>query len=401
MPKPVTVEIIIPESDVNLDNVTAAGGKLFAAYLRDAHSEIVEFDRTGKRIRDVTLPGLGSVSGFEGHRDDRVTYYTYTSFTRPATVYRYDIGSGVSAVLYEPRVGFDPDAYTTEQIFFKSRDGTRVPMFVSYRKGFRPDGKAPTILTGYGGFDIALRPAFSAASLEWMAMGGLYVVANLRGGSEYGEDWHRAGMLANKQNVFDDFIAAAEWLIANKYTSTPRLAIYGGSNGGLLMGAVVNQRPDLFGAVLADVGVMDMLRFQKFTVGAAWIPDYGSSEASAEQFKTLYAYSPYHNLKAGVSYPPMLISTGDHDDRVFPAHSFKYAAELQHVQAGPAPVLLFVETKAGHGAGKPLEKAINETANKYAFLIANLHFTPHGLSEPAGKSPPAGKSSAAGKSAAK
>jgi prolyl oligopeptidase len=249
-------------------------------------------------------------------------------------------------------------------------------MFISYKRGLHRDGKAPAILTGYGGFDIALRPGFSATDLLWMEMGGIFVVANLRGGSEYGEAWHRAGMLANKQNVFDDFIAAAECLIANKYTSTPKLAIHGGSNGGLLMGAVVNQRPDLFGAVLADVGVMDMLRFQKFTVGAAWIPDYGSSEASAAQFKTLYAYSPYHNLKTGTVFPPTLITTGDHDDRVFPAHSFKYAAEMQRDQGGTAPILLFVETKAGHGGGKPLEKALNEAADKYAFLLENLHFDP-------------------------
>jgi prolyl oligopeptidase len=373
---PEKTQVIIPETNVALDNVSAVGGKLFASYLKDAHSQVVEFDRAGKRVREVALPGLGNAGGFDGHREDRVTYYTYTSFTQPATVYRYDIASGTSTVLYRPRVAFDPAHYTTEQIFYKSKDGTRVPMFISYKRGLQRSGIAPAILTGYGGFDIAVRPGFSAANLEWMEMGGVFAVANLRGGSEYGEAWHRAGMLANKQNVFDDFIAAAEWLIANKYTSTPKLAIHGGSNGGLLMGAVVNQRPDLFGAVLADVGVMDMLRFQKFTVGAAWIPDYGSSEASAEQFKTLFAYSPYHNLKPGTVYPPTMISTGDHDDRVFPAHSFKYAAEMQRDQAGSAPILLFVEGKAGHGGGKPLEKTINENADKYAFLVAHLHFTP-------------------------
>ena len=373
---PKNTEAVIPEAGSALDSVSAVGGRFFASYLKDAHSQVVEFDRTGKRVREVALPGLGSVSGFDGHHDDRVTYYTYTSFTQPTTIYRYDIASGASTVLHRPRVDFDPTHYATEQIFYKSKDGTRVPMFISYKRGLHRDGSEPAILTGYGGFDIAIRPGFSAVDLLWMEMGGVFAVANLRGGSEYGEAWHRAGMLANKQNVFDDFIAAAEWLIANNYTSTPKLAIHGGSNGGLLMGAVVNQRPDLFGAVLADVGVMDMLRFQKFTVGAAWIPDYGSSEASAAQFKTLYAYSPYHNLKPGWSFPPTLITTGDHDDRVFPAHSFKYAAEMQRDQGGTAPVLLFVETKAGHGGGKPLEKALNEAADKYAFLLENLHFNP-------------------------
>jgi prolyl oligopeptidase len=367
---------VIPETDVSLEDVGAVGGKLFASYLKDAHTEIVEFDRSGTRVREVTLPGIGTATGFDGHHDDAATYYTYTSFTQPATVYRYDIAKGTSAVIYRPRAPFEPAQYTTEQIFYTSKDGTRVPMFISYKRGLHRDGQTPTILSGYGGFDIAIRPGFSASTLLWMELGGVYAVANIRGGSEYGEAWHRAGMLENKQNVFDDFIAAAEWLIANKYTSTPHLAIHGGSNGGLLMGAVVNQRPDLFGAVLADVGVMDMLRFQKFTVGAAWIPDYGSSEASEAQFKTLYAYSPYHNLKAGTVYPPTLITTGDHDDRVFPAHSFKYAAQMQHDQGGSAPILLFVETKAGHGGGKPLEKALNEAADQYAFLLANLHFNP-------------------------
>jgi prolyl oligopeptidase len=374
--KPSEIRTIVPESDAALTGVGRAGGMFFAQYLRDAHSQVIEYDRTGKRLREIALPGIGNAGGFGGHRNDKVTYYTFGSFTTPAIVYRLDIASGASTVYYKPAVKFDSSAYTTEQIFFASKDGTRVPMFVSYRKGLSRDGSAPAILTGYGGFDIASRPGFSPVTAEWLEMGGVYVLANMRGGSEYGEAWHRAGMLANKQHVFDDFIAAAEWLVAHKYTSTAKLAIHGGSNGGLLMGAVENQRPDLFGAVLADVGVMDMLRFQKFTVGNAWIPEYGSSEASADQFKTLDAYSPYHNLKPGTKYPPTMIQTSDHDDRVFPAHSFKYAAEMQRDQAGSAPILLFVELKAGHGGGKPLQKVIDENADKYAFLSEALHFTP-------------------------
>ena len=374
--KPDQSKVVIPETNVALNSVSAVGGVLFAHYLKDAHTQIVQYDHSGKRVRDIALPGIGTANGFGGHRTDTVTYYSYSSFSAPGTTYRLDLATGKSTVYYKPAIKFDPSRYVTEQIFFGSKDGTRVPMFVTYRKGTPRDGSAPAILTGYGGFDIASRPGFSPVAAEWLEMGGVYVLANMRGGSEYGEAWHRAGMLANKQRVFDDFIAAAEWLVAHKYTSTPKLAIHGGSNGGLLMGAVENQRPDLFGAVLADVGVMDMLRFQKFTVGNAWIPEYGSSEASADQFKTLDAYSPYHNLKPGTKYPPTLIQTSDHDDRVFPAHSFKFAAEMQRDQGGTAPILLFVELKAGHGGGKPLQKIIDENADKYAFLSEALHFTP-------------------------
>jgi prolyl oligopeptidase len=373
---PAKAKVVIPETSIALLGVSAVGKTFFASYLKDARSQIVQFGRDGRRLGEVVLPGIGSAGGFGGHHDDKTTYYSFSSFAVPATSYRYDLATGKSTVYARPHVKFDPSLYVTEQIFFKNKDGTRVPMFVSYKRGTRHDGTTPALLTGYGGFDIATRPGFSPTNLLWMEMGGVFASANMRGGSEYGEAWHHAGMLANKQHVFDDFIAAAEWLVAHKYTSTPKLAIHGGSNGGLLMGAVENQRPDLFGAVLADVGVMDMLRYQKFTVGAAWIPEYGSSEASAAQFATLYAYSPLDNLKAGTKYPPTIISTADHDDRVFPAHSFKYAAEMQRDQAGPAPILLFVELKAGHGGGKPLKKIIDENAAKYAFLAASLHFTP-------------------------
>ncbi len=369
-------KVLIPEAKVALDDVGAVGRKFFAEYLKDAHTQVVEFDHDGKRVGEVALPGLGTAGGFFGHHGDRTTYYSYSSFTTPTTIYSFDLARGTSKLYFHPHLAYDSSQYATEQIFFKSKDGTRVPMFVSYKRGLKRDGSAPAILAGYGGFDIPILPNFSPINLEWMEMGGVFAVANLRGGSEYGEAWHKAGMLANKQHVFDDFIAAAETLIKLKYTSTPKLASRGGSNGGLLVAAVENQRPDLFAAVLVDVGVMDMLRFQKFTVGAAWTSDYGSSEASAAQFKTLYAYSPYHNLKPGTKYPATMISTADHDDRVFPAHSYKYAAEMQRDQAGPAPILLFVESKAGHGGGKPLQKVIDEAGDKYAFLVENLHFTP-------------------------
>jgi prolyl oligopeptidase len=373
---PRAVKVVIPESDAALQSVTSVGGRFFANYLKDAHTRIVVVGRDGIVLRDVALPGIGTASGFGGHRTDRYTYYSFAGYTMPTTIYRYEIASGSSTVYYHPAVKFDPNAYATEQIFYTSKDGTRVPMFVSYKKGLVRDGRAPAILTAYGGFDIPITPSFSPAIATWLEAGGIYAVPNIRGGSEYGEAWHRAGMLSRKQNVFDDFIAAAQTLIDRKYTSTPRLAIQGGSNGGLLMGAVETQRPELFGAVLANVGVMDMLRFDHFTVGAAWVPEYGSSEANAAQFKTLFAYSPVHNVKPGTVYPPTLISTGDHDDRVFPAHSFKFAAAMQAAQAGPAPILLFVESKAGHGGGKPLQKALDEIGDQYAFLAKALNFTP-------------------------
>jgi prolyl oligopeptidase len=341
-------------------------------YLKDARSEVRVYDLTGKFIRNVDLPGIGTAGGFGGKRKEKETFYSFTSFISPAAIYRYDPQTGTSSLFRQPKVEFDPTKYETEQVFYKSKDGTRIPMFVTFKKGMKLDGENPTILYAYGGFDISLTPSFAVPNIVWLEMGGIYAQPSLRGGGEYGEEWHEAGMKVKKQNVFDDFIAAAQWLIDNKYTSTPKLAIHGGSNGGLLVGACLTQRPDLFGATLPEVGVMDMLRFQKFTIGWAWTSDYGSSD-NADDFKTLYAYSPLHNLKPGTKYPPTLISTSDHDDRVVPGHSFKFAATMQADQAGPAPVLIRVETKAGHGAGKPISKRIDETADSFAFVANNLN----------------------------
>ena len=366
---------VIPESADSLETVSSVGGRLFAQYLHDAKSLVREFDFAGKLVRDVALPGLGSAGGFTGRRDDTETFYSFTSYTVPGRIYRYDLNTGQSALWREPKVDFNPDDYETEQVFYSSKDGTRVPMFLTYRKGLKRDGQNPTLLYGYGGFRISLTPSFSVANLVWMEMGGVFAVPNLRGGGEYGEEWHQAGTKAHKQNVFDDFIAAAEWLIANQYTSTPKLAISGGSNGGLLVGACLTQRPDLFGATLPAVGVLDMLRFHKFTIGWAWTSDYGSAD-NAEDFPALRAYSPLHNIKPGTRYPATLITTADHDDRVVPAHSFKFAAALQAAQAGPKPVLIRIDTKAGHGAGKPTTKMIEESADKLAFLVFELGLKP-------------------------
>jgi prolyl oligopeptidase len=342
------------------------------SYLKDARTEVRVHDLKGKFVRNVDLPGIGTASGFGGKRKDKETFYAFTSFIYPTTIYRYDPGAGKSSVFRQPKVDFDAARFETKQVFYNSKDGTRIPMFLTYKKGLKLDGQNPTLLYAYGGFDISLTPNFSVPNVVWLEMGGIYAQPNLRGGGEYGEDWHLAGTKAKKQNVFDDFISAAEWLIANKYTSTPKLAIRGGSNGGLLVGAALTQRPDLFGATLPLVGVMDMLRFQKFTIGWAWASDYGSSD-NAEDFKALYAYSPLHNLKPGTKYPPTLIATADHDDRVMPAHSFKFAATMQADQAGPAPVLIRIETKAGHGAGKPISKIIGEMADEWAFVAHNLN----------------------------
>ena len=362
---------VIPQTEANLTGVSLVGDRLAATYLRDARSEVQLFDVSGKLDRTVELPGIGSAAGFGGKRSDTETFYSFTSFTTPGRIYRYDFKSGTSTLWRQPKVDFDPDAFEVKQVFYTSKDGTRVPMFLTYKKELKLDGNNPTLLYGYGGFNISLTPAFSVANLAWMELGGVYAVPNLRGGGEYGEEWHQAGTKLRKQNVFDDFIGAAEWLISNHYTQPSRLAISGGSNGGLLVGAAMTQRPELFGAALPAVGVMDMLRFQKFTIGWAWTSDYGSSD-DAEQFKALYAYSPLHNLKPGVKYPATLVTTGDHDDRVVPAHSFKFAARLQEVQAGPAPVLIRIETQAGHGAGKPTSKIIEEAADKLAFIAAHL-----------------------------
>jgi prolyl oligopeptidase len=362
---------LVPEAAETLLSANLVGNRLVGSYLQDAHSQIKVFDLNGVFQHDVALPGLGTASGFGGKRDEATTYYSYTGFTTPSTIYRYDIASDTSSVIRQPKVAFDPADYETRQVFYRSKDGTRVPMFIVNRKGIVLDGSNPTYLYGYGGFNISLTPAFSVANLAWMEMGGVYAVPNLRGGGEYGESWHQAGTKLQKQNVFDDFIGAAEWLIANKVTSTPKLAIGGGSNGGLLVGAAMTQRPELFGAALPAVGVMDMLRFHKFTIGWAWTADYGSSDDAA-QFAALRAYSPLHNLRSGTCYPATLVTTADHDDRVVPAHSFKFAAAAQAAQAGAAPVLIRIDTKAGHGAGKPTGKQIDEIADRWGFLTRVL-----------------------------
>ncbi len=362
---------IIPERAETLQGVSVLNHQFVASYLKDAHSQIKVFNLDGAWVRDITLPGLGSAGGFDGDRADTETFYSFTSFTTPTTIYRYNMLTGESSVFRQPQVDFNPGDYESHQVFYHSKDGTRVPMFITHKKGIKLDGNNPTYLYGYGGFNISLTPSFSVSQLVWMEYGGILAVPNLRGGGEYGEEWHQAGTKLNKQNVFDDFIAAAEWLIANQYTCREKLAIGGGSNGGLLVAACLTQRPDLFAAVLPAVGVLDMLRFHKFTIGWAWCSDYGSPE-NPEEFKALYAYSPLHNLKPGTHYPATLITTADHDDRVVPAHSFKFAAALQAAHAGEAPVLIRIETKAGHGAGKPTTKIIEEVADKWAFLFRVL-----------------------------
>jgi prolyl oligopeptidase len=369
---------VIPQAAETLRSVNLLNDQFVVDFLKDAHSQVKIFSLNGRFLRELELPGLGTVAGFAGKRSDTETFYSFTSFTVPGTIYRYDLKSGQSTVFREPKVDFNPAEFETKQVFYKSKDGTRVPMFITSRKGLKLDGTNPTLLYGYGGFDISITPSFSVSRLVWLQMGGIYAVANLRGGGEYGEDWHQAGMKLKKQNVFDDFIGAAEWLIANKYTSTPKLAIEGRSNGGLLVGACLTQRPDLFGAALPGVGVMDMLRFHKFTIGWAWTSDYGSAD-DPEEFKALAAYSPLQNLKPGVKYPATFITTGDHDDRVVPAHSFKFAARLQQCQAGTQPTLIRIETRAGHGAGKPTAKLIEESADQLAFLEKALNFKPEAL----------------------
>ncbi len=363
---------ILPQVDEVLEGVSLLNNQFVADYLKDAHTQIKIFDLNGNFVREVALPGLGSAGGFGGKRYDRSTFYSFTGFTTPPTIYRYDMVSGESSIFRQPQVDFNPDDYETKQVFYRSKDATQIPMFITHKKGMNLDGNNPTLLYGYGGFNVSLTPSFSVSQLVWMEMGGVYAVANLRGGGEYGEDWHQAGMKLKKQNVFDDFIAAAEWLIANKYTRPEKLAIAGGSNGGLLVGACMTQRPDLFGAALPAVGVLDMLRFHKFTIGWAWCSEYGSPE-DPEEFKALYAYSPLHNLKDGIAYPATMITTADHDDRVVPAHSFKFAAALQAAHQGENPVLIRIETKAGHGAGKPTAKQIEELADRWAFLVRSLN----------------------------
>ena len=363
---------IIPQAKETLRGVGAVNDMFIANYLEDAHTQIKIFDLNGKFVRDVELPGLGSAGGFGGRRDETETFYAFTSFSYPTTIYRYDMPTGETTVFKRPKVDFDPAEFATKQVFYRSKDGTRVPMFITHKKGLELDGNNPVYLYGYGGFNASLSPYFSISNLIWMEMGGVYAMPNIRGGGEYGKEWHEAGRLTKKQNCFDDFIAAAEWLIANKYTRPEKLAIGGGSNGGLLVGACMTQRPDLFGACLPAVGVMDMLRFHKYTIGWAWTSDYGSAD-DPEMFNVLYAYSPLHNLKPRTEYPATLITTADHDDRVVPCHSFKFAAALQAAHAGDNPVLIRIETRAGHGAGKPTSKIIDEIADKWAFLVRTLN----------------------------
>ncbi len=369
---PSKVETVIPEHERNLlEGVGTAGGYLFASYLQDAQNQVAQYDYDGKLVRQIALPAIGTVGGFSGEKEDTDLYYSLSNYTAPATIYRYDIATGESTLYKAPEVAFDPSLFVTEQVFYASKDGTQVPMFITHRKDLKLNGENPCLLYGYGGFQINMTPGFNPSALMFVEQGGVYCVANLRGGSEYGEAWHKAGMLENKQNVFDDFIAAAEYLIAQKYTSSERLAINGGSNGGLLVGACEVQRPDLYAVCLPQVGVMDMLRYHKFTIGWGWAVEYGSSD-NEEQFPYIYKYSPLHNIKEGVKYPATLVMTADHDDRVVPAHSFKFAATMQHCQAGEAPVLIRIESKAGHGAGKPTSKRIDEAADMYAFLFQNI-----------------------------
>src|SRR6266550_3183363 len=413
---------IIPESKDALEGAAMAGDDIVANFLQDAHSNVRFYtssrDNRPTEVRqppgqqppkpqqppkqpgnvyddtstapivmrergqaigggfalhgELSLPGIGTVGEIHGRQGDYEMFYSFTSFLNPTTVYRYDLKSRRESVFRQPKVAFDPSVYETKQVFYTSKDGTRVPMFITAKKGIQLDGSNPTLLYAYGGFNISVTPTFSAANVAWLEMGGIYALANLRGGGEYGKAWHEGGMLSKKQNVFDDFIGASQYLIQQKYTSPPKLSIRGGSNGGLLIGAVENQRPELFGATLPEVGVMDMLRFQKFTIGWAWTSDYGSSD-KPDQFAYLRAYSPLHNIKSGTCYPPTLAFTADHDDRVVPGHTFKFAATMQSAQGGPAPVLIRIETKAGHGAGKPTAKQIEESADKFAFLVKNLN----------------------------
>jgi prolyl oligopeptidase len=362
---------VISEQKEVMESVATAGGSLFAGYLKDASARVVQYDLKGSKIRDIQLPGLGTVGGFSAKKIDSELFYTFTSFTQPNTVFKYDIKEGKSELFRSADVKFNPADFTTEQVFFSSKDGTKVPMFLSYKKGIKKDGNNPVLLYGYGGFNISMTPAFSISNLFFMEQGGIYASVNLRGGNEYGEAWHKAGMLEKKQNVFDDFIGAAEYLVAQKYTQPAKLAMRGGSNGGLLIGACMNQRPELFKVALPAVGVMDMLRFQKFTVGFGWVVEYGSSD-NAKDFPYLYKYSPLHNLKPGTHYPATLVTTADHDDRVVPAHSFKFAATLQECHKGENPVLIRVDVDAGHGAGKPTSKTIDEAADVWSFVMWNL-----------------------------
>lgn len=366
----------IPETE-NVLSATAGSGYIFAQYMKDAISAIKQYDHSGKLVRDIALPGIGTAGGFGGKKDEKVQYYSFTNYITPGTIFEFDPKTGKSTLYKKPDVDFKTDDYTSEQVFYTSKDGTKVPMIITYKKGTKLNGTNPTMLYGYGGFNVSLTPSFSIANAVWLENGGIYAVANMRGGGEYGKKWHDAGIKTQKQNVFDDFIAAAEYLIAKKYTSSDYLAIKGGSNGGLLVGAASTQRPDLFKVALPAVGVMDMLRYHTFTAGAGWAYDFGTSEDSKEMFDYIKGYSPVHNIKKGVKYPATMVTTGDHDDRVVPAHSFKYAATLQENQAGPAPVLIRIEVNAGHGAGKSVAQTIAEAADLQAFTLYNMNKPPN------------------------
>ncbi len=363
-------KVVVPEAKSLLEGATTAGGKLFLNYLQDVSTHVYQYTYEGVKELEIPLPAIGTAGGFGGYRDDKEVFFTFTSFTYPPTIYRYDIATKKAVEFRGSKVKFNPNDFVTEQVFYPSKDGTKVPMFIVYKKGLEKNGKNPTLLYAYGGFNANMNPGFSAARLAMLEQGAVYALANIRGGGEYGEAWHKAGMLLKKQNVFDDFIAAGEYLVKQNYTSPSYLACQGGSNGGLLIGAVINQRPDLFKVAFPQVGVMDMLRFHKFTVGWGWVVEYGSSDSLAH-FKNLYGYSPLHNIKQ-VNYPAVMVTTADHDDRVVPAHSFKYIATLQENQRGTNPVLIRIDVKAGHGAGKPLSKSIEEIADIYSFMFYNM-----------------------------
>ncbi len=368
-------EELIPEAEEVLNSVSVVGEKMFANYMKDAHSLVKVFEMDGQFAYNIDAD-LGTISGFYGKKDDNITFYSLTSFTTPSTIYKYNVAENKSTVYKHSGIDFDPEKYETKQVFYESKDGTKVPMFITHKKGLELDGTNPTLLYGYGGFNVSLTPRFRITMVPWLENGGVYAQANIRGGGEYGEDWHLAGTKMKKQNVFDDFIAAAEYLINEDYTNSNRLAIQGGSNGGLLVGAVTNQRPELFEVALPAVGVMDMLRYHKFTIGRYWASDYGTSEDSKEMFEYLYNYSPLHSVKSGKEYPAILVTTADHDDRVVPAHSFKYIATVQEKETGHNPTLIRIETKAGHGAGTPTSKAIEQAADIMSFVWYNMDYAP-------------------------
>jgi prolyl oligopeptidase len=367
---------IIPETENVLETASVIGGKIVANYMKDATNHLYGFDFTGKKLYEVKLPTLGSVTAISGDKDDNEAFYMFTSYTFPPTIYRFDATKNTTEVFKKIELPFNAEDFVTEQIFYTSKDGTKVPMSITYKKGMKKNSKNPLMLYGYGGFNISLNPTFNVARIPFLENGGIYAVANIRGGGEYGEAWHMAGTKMKKQNVFDDFIAAAEYLIANKYTSKQKLAIDGGSNGGLLVGACLTQRPDLYAAAIPEVGVLDMLRYHMFTIGWSWTSDYGNSQESKEMFEYLKGYSPLHNLKSGIKYPATLVMTGDHDDRVVPAHSFKFAATLQEVNAGTEPTLIRIDSKAGHGAGKPVGKIIDAQSDMWSFVMQNLGMKP-------------------------